>query len=65
MDKLQKKIQLGAKIKQARLQNQLTQQDLADKLGFTKGLISQWEKGLSEPMALTLIELQKLLKCKF
>ncbi len=36
---------LGSRIRQQRLAKGLSQQDLAEKVGVTKGAVSQWELG--------------------
>lgn len=41
----------------------MSQKELADKLGVTQGAISQWENGISTPRIEKLIELAKLLGC--
>lgn len=38
-------------LKQLRLQNQLTQKILAEKLDYSQSIICDWEKGLKEPTA--------------
>ena len=40
---------IGSKIKQLRLENGLTQQELANRLELTKGYISQIERNISSP----------------
>ena len=39
--------QIGAKIRNLRNQNGLTQEELADRTELTKGFISQMERGLT------------------
>lgn len=38
--------QIGQKIKEARLKNGLTQQDVGDALGVTKAAVARWENGV-------------------
>ena len=40
--------EFGERIKQARTRANLSQESLADKVGLTKGAISQWEVGISQ-----------------
>ena len=42
---------LGAKIKKLRIEAKLTQPQLAEKVGVTKGVISFWENDVNEPKA--------------
>lgn len=52
-------------IKEARLRKSLTQQNVADALGVSKGAVSRWETGTDEPAprkALALIRLLPGLK---
>ena len=51
---------IGSKIKQLRLENGLTQQELANRLELTKGYISQIERNLSSPSLETFFQ---FLKC--
>lgn len=44
-------------VKAARLHGRLTQDQLGDKLGFTKGNVSGWEVGRHEPSYGTLIKI--------
>ncbi|MGG6799489.1 UNVERIFIED_CONTAM: helix-turn-helix transcriptional regulator [Streptococcus canis] len=44
-----------------RKKNDLTQQELADKIGINRGSYSNWENGKREPSFSKLIELSKLL----
>ncbi len=50
-------MELGAKIKEMRLQKNLTQEELADRCELTKGYISQLENDLTSPSIATLIDL--------
>ena len=42
---------LGEKIKSLRLEKELTQVELAQELGVSKGIISIWENNINEPKA--------------
>ena len=44
-------------VKAARLHGRLTQDQLGDRLGFTKGNVSSWENGRHEPSYGTLIKI--------
>ena len=50
-------MKLGEKIKLMRLQNELTQEELADRCELTKGYISQLENDLTSPSIATLIDI--------
>ena len=54
-------MELGAKIKELRLQNQLTQEELADRCELTKGYISQLENELTSPSIATLKDILQAL----
>lgn len=54
---------LGQKIKKLRVDNGLTQKDLADKVYVTFQTVSKWEKDENEPDVSTLRELAKLFGC--
>ena len=47
-------MEIGIKIKELRLKNQLTQEELADRCELTKGYISQLENDLTSPSIATL-----------
>jgi DNA-binding XRE family transcriptional regulator len=47
-------------LKNYRIQNKMTQKNLADKLNLTTNNIGHWEKGRTEPNIDTLIKLSKL-----
>jgi transcriptional regulator with XRE-family HTH domain len=44
--------QLGAKIRAARIEKRLTQQELGDMIGVSNVAVSQWERGNGEMPAL-------------
>jgi transcriptional regulator with XRE-family HTH domain len=50
-------IAIGNKIRNLRMQNGLTQQELADRAELTKGFISQLERGQVSPSITTLLDL--------
>ncbi len=52
---------VGSKLKQLRLENGLTQQDLANRLELTKGYISQIERNISSPSMETFFSLLDVL----
>lgn len=51
---------LSSKIKLLREKQNLTQSDLARKLGLTRSSINAWEMGLSVPSTSYIVELSKL-----
>lgn len=53
--------ELGKKIRDARIKKGLKQSDLAQRIGFSVPIVSQWENGKREPSALTLILLINVL----
>ena len=53
--------QIGAKIRNLRNQNGLTQEELADRTERTKGFISQMERGLTAPSVSTLLDIVECL----
>lgn len=50
--------------KRGRKDSEMTQKELARKVGFTKQLISLWEKGECEPGAITLLKIGRILDIK-
>lgn len=48
---------IGEKIKRLRIQNSLTQEELADRSELTKGFISQLERDLTSPSIATLVDI--------
>lgn len=50
-------MEIGSKIKDLRLKNGLTQEELADRCELTKGYISQLENDLTSPSISTLIDI--------
>ncbi len=58
-------MELGTKIKRLRLQNNLTQEELADRCELTKGYISQLENELTSPSMTTLEDILNALGTTF
>ena len=52
---------IGAQIKRLRMQNNLTQKELADRAELSKGFISQVERNLTSPSIATLIDILECL----
>jgi len=50
---------LGNRIKELRIENGLTQPQLAEKVGVSKAVISFWENGINEPKASYVVKLAK------
>lgn len=50
-------MEIGDKIKRLRIQNGLTQEELADRSEITKGFISQVERNLTSPSISTLVDI--------
>ena len=50
-------MKIGEKIKRLRVQNSLTQEELADRCELTKGFISQVERDLTSPSIATLADI--------
>ena len=62
MDKEQIAIVIGEKIKQYRLANGWTQQELGAKIGISKNAIGNYEKGFRSPKKNTMFDLAKAFK---
>ncbi|WP_325205702.1 helix-turn-helix domain-containing protein [Vibrio sp. 03_296] len=56
------KIMIGDVLKEARANTNLSQYDMADKLGVTKQTYMKWENGITEPKATQVSQLAKILK---
>ncbi len=52
---------IGKKIRALRIQNQLTQEDLADRCELSKGFISQLENDVTSPSIATLVDILQCL----
>ena len=56
-------MEIGVKIRELRLKNQLTQEELADRCDLTKGYISQLENDGNSPSIATLKDILDCLGC--
>ena len=56
-------MEIGVKIRELRLKNQLTQEELADRCDLTKGFISQLENDANSPSIATLKDILDCLGC--
>lgn len=54
---------IGSRIKDARINKKMTQEDLACRLGVTKGAIANYENGVSIPKSEVLLKLFVILEC--
>ena len=50
-------VNIGEKIKQLRLENNLTQEELADRCELSKGFISQVERDMTSPSIASLVDI--------
>lgn len=51
------------KIKEYRLRKELTQQQLADRVGVDQSAVARWEKGTADPTVINLVSLAEILDC--
>lgn len=51
---------IADKIKELRVSNDMTQSDVAKKLGITRSSVNAWEMGISVPSTMYLVELSRL-----
>ena len=58
-------ITLGELIRTARIEQQWTQYELAERMNVSRATISNWENGVSEPDFRTLCGLAAILRCDF
>jgi transcriptional regulator with XRE-family HTH domain len=56
---------VGDNIKQLRIQNNLSQQQIADLLKVNRSSISHWETGLNEPGVAIIVRLKQILNCTY
>lgn len=52
---------MGSKLAQARRKNNLTQEELAEKLGVTRQAVSRWESNAAYPETDKIVRLSQLL----
>lgn len=52
---------IGENIKKLRIENKLSQKELANSLGVSNKTISHWESGYSQPPLEFIVKLKKLL----
>lgn len=65
MDRIQLRIILGNQIKEARRNKGITQEEVADKLGYVKQSVSDWERGAREVPDDVLEKINGILETKF
>jgi transcriptional regulator with XRE-family HTH domain len=53
---------VGPTLKRARLRREMTQEELADRLGVSRVTIIRWERGQVEPSDINRVRLDKILK---
>jgi len=51
---------IAERIKALRLSNNLTQNDIAKKLGITRSSVNAWEMGISVPSTMYIVELAQM-----
>ena len=51
------------RLKELRIEKQLTQKELADLLSTGQSSISAWERGAREPLAHQLVDLARVFEC--
>ena len=56
-------MEIGKRIKELRTENNLTQMELAEKVGCNQSMIARWEKGECEPTATAILKLSETLNC--
>jgi len=54
--------EIGSRIRRIRVNQDLSQQDIAEQLGITPGAYAKIERGETDPQASRLVELAKILK---
>lgn len=50
-------------IKKMRVQRNMTQEELGEKLGVSRSTVTQWELGVNKPRADMLVKLSRLFNC--
>lgn len=54
---------ISKKIKELRIENGMTQSELAKSVGCSQSMIARWEKDECEPTATAILKLSETLKC--
>ncbi|MDE6059840.1 MAG: helix-turn-helix domain-containing protein [Clostridia bacterium] len=54
---------IANKIKELRIENHLSQTELAKKVGCNQSMVARWEKGECEPTATAILKLSIALNC--
>jgi transcriptional regulator with XRE-family HTH domain len=65
MDAIAYNAALGDRIRRARENLKMSQQDIADHFGYKSQAVSKWERGLSAPPVAIMIDLAKFLQVPF
>lgn len=53
---------VGGKLREARLRRELTQEQLAEKVGVSRASIARWEAGTHEPSDINRVRLDRLMR---
>ena len=56
-------MKIGNRLRDLREKNNITQAQIAEKLGITQGAVSQWEVGATNPSIGTISKLSEILNC--
>ncbi len=62
---MEENLSFGKKIKKLRLESNLTQKQLAEKLNVSFQTISKWEKDINEPDIANIVKLVHILNCSY
>ncbi len=62
---MEENLSFGKKIRKLRLESNLTQRQLAEKLNVSFQTISKWEKDINEPDIANIVKLVHILKCSY
>ncbi len=58
-------MKIGTKIKELRIEKELSQQDLAKLVGVSQKAVDYWERNVNEPKASYIIALVKIFEISF
>ena len=56
-------MELKDKLKKLRIQHNMTQEEVAERLGFSAQTVSKWERGISYPDITLLPKIAKMFRC--